>query len=103
MEFQRSSGVLLHITSLPSYGGIGDLGPAAHDFLAFLAQARQHVWQVLPLGPTGYGNSPYASSSAFAGNPSLISLEFLADWGWIAGSRLAGLPGRSGNVLFEEL
>jgi 4-alpha-glucanotransferase len=103
MEFQRSSGVLLHISSLPSYGGIGDLGPAAHDFLAFLAQARQHVWQVLPLGPTGYGNSPYAASSAFAGNPSLISLEFLADWGWIAGSRLAGLPGRSGNVLFEEL
>jgi len=103
MEFQRSSGVLLHITSLPSYGGIGDLGPAAHDFLAFLAQARQHVWQVLPLGPTGYGNSPYASSSAFAGNPSLISLEFLADWGWIEGSRLANLAGRSGNVDFEDL
>jgi 4-alpha-glucanotransferase len=103
MEFQRSSGVLLHVSSLPSYGGIGDLGPAAHDFVAFQAQAKQHVWQVLPLGPTGYGNSPYAASSAFAGNPSLISLEFLADWGWIEGQRIAGLAGRSGNVDFEEV
>jgi len=103
MEFQRSSGVLLHITSLPSYGGIGDLGPAAYEFVAFLAAAKQHVWQVLPLGPTGYGNSPYAASSAFAGNPSLISLEFLADWGWIAGERIGGLTGQSGNVDFNEV
>ncbi|MGA3069857.1 MAG: 4-alpha-glucanotransferase [Terracidiphilus sp.] len=103
MEFQRSSGVLLHITSLPSYGGIGDLGPAAYEFVAFLAAAKQHVWQVLPLGPTGYGNSPYAASSAFAGNPSLISLEFLADWGWIAGERIGGLAGQSGNVDFNEV
>ena len=102
MEFQRSSGVLLHVTSLPSYGGIGDLGPAAYDFLAFLAAAKQHIWQVLPLGPTGYGNSPYAASSAFAGNPSLISLEFLSDWGWIEGERIGGLAGRSGNVDFNE-
>ena len=92
MQFQRSSGILLHISSLPSYGGIGDLGPAAHEFVAFLAAAKQHVWQVLPLGPTGYGNSPYASSSAFAGNPYLISLEFLAEWGWIDSQRIAGLP-----------
>jgi len=103
MQFQRSSGVLLHVTSLPSYGGIGDLGPAAHEFVAFLAAAKQHVWQVLPLCPTGYGNSPYAGSSAFAGNPYLISLEFLADWGWIAGERIAGLAGREGNVDFEEV
>src|ERR1022692_1442928 len=103
MDFQRSSGVLLHISSLPSYGGIGDLGPAAHDFLAFLAEAKQHVWQVLPLCPTGYGNSPYAGSSAFAGNPYLISLEFLVDWGWIAGERIAGLAGRGGNVEFEQV
>jgi 4-alpha-glucanotransferase len=103
MEFQRSSGVLLHISSLPSYGGIGDLGPAAHEFLGFLARAKQHVWQVLPLCPTGYGNSPYAGSSAFAGNPSLISLEFLADWGWIDGARIAELAGRSGNVDFDEV
>ena len=103
MEFQRSSGVLLHVSSLPSYGGIGDLGPAAHQFLAFLAAAKQHIWQVLPLSPTGYGNSPYASSSAFAGNPSLISLEYLSDWGWIEGERLAGLAGRSGNVDFNDV
>ena len=94
MQFQRSSGILLHISSLPSYGGIGDLGPAAHEFVAFLAAAKQHVWQVLPLCPTGYGNSPYAGSSAFAGNPFLISLEFLVDWGWIASDRIAGLAGR---------
>jgi 4-alpha-glucanotransferase len=103
MEFQRSSGILLHVSSLPSYGGIGDMGPAAHEFVAFLATANQHVWQVLPLCPTGYGNSPYASSSAFAGNPFLISLEYLSDWGWIAGERIAGLAGRGGPVAFEEV
>ena len=103
MQFQRSSGVLLHVSSLPSYGGIGDLGPAAYEFVAFLAAAKQHVWQVLPLCPTGYGNSPYAGSSAFAGNPFLISLEFLADWGWIDGARIAGLAGRGGSVDFEEV
>jgi 4-alpha-glucanotransferase len=103
MQFQRSSGVLLHVTSLPSYGGIGDLGPAAHQFVSFLAAAKQHVWQVLPLCPTGFGNSPYAGSSAFAGNPYLISLEFLADWGWIEGGRIAGLAGRGGGVDFDEV
>ena len=100
MEFKRSSGVLLHVTSLPSYGGIGDLGPAAHEFVTFLAQAKQHVWQVLPLCPTGFSNSPYAVTSAFAGNPSLISLEFLSDWGWISSERIAGLNGRGGAVDF---
>jgi 4-alpha-glucanotransferase len=103
MEFQRSSGILLHVSSLPSYGGIGDLGPAAHEFVAFLTAAKQHVWQVLPLCPTGYGNSPYAGSSAFAGNPNLISLEFLAAWGWIQSERIAGLAGRNGNVDFDEV
>ena len=103
MEFRRSSGVLLHISSLPSFGGIGDMGPAAHQFVDFLAAAKQHVWQVLPLGPTGYGNSPYACSSAFAGNPSLICLETLRDWGWIADERLAGLPGGRGPVDFQEV
>jgi 4-alpha-glucanotransferase len=103
MEFKRSSGILLHVSSLPSYGGIGDLGPAAHEFVAFLAVAKQHIWQVLPLCPTGYGNSPYAGSSAFAGNPYLISLEYLSDWGWIAGERIAGLAGRAGNVDFGEV
>jgi 4-alpha-glucanotransferase len=103
MEFSRSSGILLHVSSLPSYGGIGDLGPAAHEFVTFLAAAKQHVWQVLPLCPTGYGNSPYAGSSAFAGNPFLISLELLSDWGWIEGARIAGLAGRDGNVDFNQV
>jgi 4-alpha-glucanotransferase len=103
MRFQRSSGVLLHVTSLPSRGGIGDLGPAAHQFVAFLAAFRQHLWQVLPLGPTGYGNSPYAGASAFAGNPLLISLEFLADWGWIEHSRIADLNSRVGPVDFLDV
>jgi 4-alpha-glucanotransferase len=103
MPYERASGLLLHITSLPSYGGIGDLGPAAYEFADFLAAAKQRLWQVLPLSPTGYGNSPYAALSAFAGNPLLISLEKLTDWGWISGERIAGLPGRSGNVHFEEV
>ncbi len=93
----------MHISSLPSRGGIGDLGPAAREFVAFLARAGQHVWQVLPLCPTGFGNSPYAGLSAFAGNPALISLEDLRDWGWIGEDRIAGLPGGSGAVNFEEV
>ena len=103
MALERSSGLLLHISSLPSYGGIGDFGPAAYDFADFLAAAKQRLWQVLPLSPTGYGNSPYAALSAFAGNPSLISLEKLVEDGWIAAQRLAGLPGHAGNVRFEEV
>ncbi len=103
MALERSSGLLLHITSLPSYGGIGDFGPAAYAFADFLAAAKQRLWQVLPLSPTGYGNSPYAALSAFAGNPLLISLEKLVEAGWIAGDRIAGLPGHSGNVRFDEV
>jgi len=103
MPFDRSSGILLHISSLPSYGGIGDLGPAAYEFADFLAAARQRYWQVLPLNPTGYGNSPYGAISAFAGNPLLISLEYLSDWGWIDGHRLAGLPFAGPTVDFESV
>ena len=69
----------------------------------FLLQAKQRWWQVLPLSPTGYGNSPYAALSAFAGNPLLVSLEKLAEWGWIDVKRIAGLPGRSGNIHFDEV
>jgi 4-alpha-glucanotransferase len=101
MEFERSSGVLLHISSLPSHGPIGDLGPAAHEFVRFLAAGKQHVWQVLPLSPTGYGNSPYAASSAFAGNPFLISLEVLRDWGWIGADRVNTLAGTGGAADFD--
>jgi 4-alpha-glucanotransferase len=103
MALERSSGLLLHITSLPSYGGIGDFGPAAYAFADFLAAAKQRLWQVLPLSPTGYGNSPYAALSAFAGNPLLISLEKLVEAGWIAADRIVGLPGPWGNVRFEEV
>src|SRR5687767_3555221 len=77
----RSSGILLHPTSCPSRFGIGDLGPEAYKFVDFLVEAGQTLWQVLPLGPTGYGDSPYASYSAFAGNTLLISPERLVDEG----------------------
>ncbi|MGA8761629.1 MAG: 4-alpha-glucanotransferase [Candidatus Sulfotelmatobacter sp.] len=83
MSLPRAAGILLHPTSLPAGDGIGDFGPAAYRFADFLASARQGLWQVLPLGPLGYGNSPYSSTSAFAGNPLLISLERLVDHGWI--------------------
>ena len=100
---QRLSGILLHVTSLPSYGGIGDFGPAAYAFVDFLAEAKQRLWQVLPLSPTGYGNSPYSSLSAFAGNPLLISLERLVAGGWLGADRIAGLSGHDGHVDFEEV
>lgn len=103
MPFDRASGLLLHITSLPSKGGIGDLGPAAYAFADFLEAGKQRVWQVLPLGPTGYGNSPYAALSAFAGNPLLISLELLADRGWIDRKRLGNLPEPSTSVHFDDV
>jgi 4-alpha-glucanotransferase len=77
----RSSGILLHPTSFPSRFGIGDLGPEAYKFIDFLVEAGQTLWQVLPLGPTGYGDSPYAAYSAFAGNTLLISPERLVDDG----------------------
>ncbi len=101
-EQDRLSGVLLHVTSLPSYGGVGDFGPAAYGFVDFLVAAKQRLWQVLPLSPTGYGSSPYSALSAFAGNPLLISVERLAESGWIAWERIGGLPGHDGPVQFEE-
>jgi len=103
MAFPRSTGILLHPTSLPSLGGIGDFGPAAYEFVDFLAAARQSLWQILPLAPAGYGNSPYSSLSAFAGSPLQISLERLAERGWIERSRLSGLPGQAGPVNYEEV
>ena len=100
---ERLSGILLHVTSLPSYGGVGDFGPAAYAFADFLHAGKQRLWQVLPLSPTGYGSSPYSALSAFAGNPLLISLELLANEGWIARDRIAGLPGHEGAVDFGEV
>lgn len=73
----RLSGILLHPTSFPSPYGIGDLGPGAYDFIDFLAASGQHLWQVLPLGPTGFGDSPYQGFSAFAGQPLIISPDLL--------------------------
>ncbi len=97
----RLSGILLHVTSLPSYGGVGDFGPAAYAFVDFLQVAKQRLWQVLPLSPTGYGSSPYSALSAFAGNPLLISLELLARDGWLSWDRIQGLPGHEGPVDYE--
>lgn len=77
MEFERASGVLLHPTSLPGPYGIGDLGPSAFQFIDWLADSGCKLWQILPLGPTGYGDSPYQCFSAFAGNPYLINPDFL--------------------------
>jgi 4-alpha-glucanotransferase len=93
---RRVSGLLLHPTSLPGPFGIGDLGPAAHRFVGFLAGSGQGLWQVLPLGPTGYGDSPYQCFSAFAGNPLLISPERLVEEGLLSPSDLA--PEQGGDA-----
>src|SRR5262245_29856040 len=92
MTNSRKSGLLLHPTSLPGRWGIGDLGAAAYTFVDFLAAAGQQLWQVMPLGPTGYGDSPYQGFSAFAGNPLLISPELLLDAGLLAVEDLEGTP-----------
>lgn len=92
MKLERASGVLLHPTSLPGPDGIGDLGPQAFRWLDFLASAGCTLWQVLPLGPTGYGDSPYQCFSAFAGNPYLISPAVLLDEDLITAADLADRP-----------
>jgi len=92
MNFTRSSGILLHPTSLPSRCGVGEIGPEAHAFADFLHDAGQRIWQVLPLGPTGYGDSPYQCFSAFAGNPLLISLDRLVELGYLSAGDVASPP-----------
>ena len=92
MKFPRCSGILLHFTSLPGRFGIGDFGPCAYEFADFLHAAGQKLWQVLPLNPTGYADSPYQCFSAFAGNPMLLSLERLRDQGLLHESDLARAP-----------
>ena len=92
MKFSRSSGILLHITSLPGRFGVGDLGPRAYEFADFLASAGQKLWQVLPLNPTGYADSPYQCFSAFAGNHLLISFEHLREAGILEASDLTNVP-----------
>jgi 4-alpha-glucanotransferase len=92
MNHKRSSGIVLHPTSLPGPDGIGDLGPEAYRWVDFLASSGCTLWQVLPLGPTGYGDSPYQCFSAFAGNPYLISLSLLLDDGLLKLADLAIRP-----------
>ena len=92
MTFERASGILLHPTSLPSKFGIGDFGNKAYQFVDFLVKSKQTLWQVLPLGQTGYGDSPYQCFSAFAGNIYLISLEQLVEDGFLTKKDLADAP-----------
>jgi 4-alpha-glucanotransferase len=92
MKFPRASGVLLHPTSLPSRYGVGDLGAEAYKFVDFLFSAKQTYWQVLPLGPTGYGDSPYQSFSAFAGNTNLVAPELLVKDGFLTAEEINQKP-----------
>jgi 4-alpha-glucanotransferase len=102
MNFPRASGILLHPTSLPGPFGIGDLGPEAYAFADFLEAAGQSLWQVLPLGPTGYGDSPYACYSAFAGNALLISLDELVREGLLTKDDVATMhPFAADRVEFD--
>ena len=92
MRFPRFSGILLHPTSLPGRYGIGDLGHEAYRFVDFLVAAQQSLWQILPLGPTGYGDSPYQCLSAFAGNPLLISPDLLVADGLLTPAEVHEIP-----------
>ena len=92
MQFDRASGVLLHLTSLPSSYGIGDLGKEAYDFIDFLKRANQKLWQILPLNPPGHGGSPYNCFSAFAGNTLLISIDRLIQDGLLKVEEVTNIP-----------
>jgi 4-alpha-glucanotransferase len=104
MHFPRSSGILLHPTSLPGPHGCGDFGEVARHFIEWMVVAGQSIWQVLPLEPTGYGNSPYMALSAFAGNPLLIGLERLLERGWLNQGDLSSHPNfPGGKVDFAKM
>ena len=104
MKFNRSGGILLHPSSLPGPYGIGDIGPQAHRFVDWLVATGCTLWQILPLGPTGYGDSPYQCFSAFAGNPYLISFEALIEDGLLTQADFAELPGFNARLVnFGEL
>ena len=92
MKFNRSGGILLHPSSLPGRYGIGDLGPQAYRFVDWLVSTGCNLWQILPLGPTGYGDSPYQCFSAFAGNPYLISFDALIEDGLLMQDDFAEMP-----------
>ena len=87
----RKSGILMHISSLPGAYGVGSMGKCAYDFVDFLVAAGQSYWQILPLNPTGYGDSPYQSFSTFAGNHYLIDLDILAQQGLLLPEELEGI------------
>ncbi len=99
MKFERASGIILHPTSLPGPYGIGDIGPEAFQWIDFLAQAGCSLWQILPLGPTGYGDSPYQCFSAFAGNPYLISPDSLLSEDLLHTNDLVNLPDFSSHYV----
>src|SRR5512138_3453200 len=99
----RASGVLLHVTSLPSSYGIGDVGPAAVAWIDRLHDAGQTFWQALPLGPTGFGDSPYQALSSFAGNSLLISPDWLFEEGLVRESDWAGRSFPAMRVDFEAV
>ena len=104
MNHQRGGGILLHVTSLPSTEGIGTFGSEAYRWVDRLQTAGQSIWQILPLGPTGFGDSPYQSYSAFAGNPLLIDLESLVRQGWLTNEELASCaPEEEGNVDYDRV
>ncbi|HNW89149.1 MAG TPA: 4-alpha-glucanotransferase [Bacteroidales bacterium] len=104
MKFKRQSGILLHPTSLPGNHGIGTIGKEAFDFIDFLAEAGQKLWQILPLGPTGFGESPYQCFSSMAGNPLLISLEKLEEDGLLSKSDIDDHSGKlARHVDFEKV
>ncbi len=92
MNFNRAGGILLHPTSLPGRYGIGDLGPEAYQFVDWLISTGCKLWQILPLGPTGYGDSPYQCFSAFAGNPYLISFDALIEDGLLTKEDFSEMP-----------
>ena len=96
-QLKRKSGILLHPTSLPSPYGIGELGKSAYNFIDFLEQSGQHLWQVLPLTHTGFGDSPYQSFSSFAGQPLMISLEHLKELHLLTDTDLADCPVSDGS------
>jgi 4-alpha-glucanotransferase len=95
MKLKRSSGILMHISSLHGEYGIGDLGKCAYEFVDFLSESKQKLWQILPMGPTGYGDSPYQSFSAFAGNHYFIDMEALVEEGFLEKSQLEPLAAQN--------
>ena len=101
----RKSGILMHISSLPSDYGIGTMGKEAYKFVDFLKSAKQKCWQILPIGPTSYGDSPYQGFSAFAGNPYLIDPEELVEKGWLARKTLESVQWsqRDDQVDFRQM